>query len=86
MSDRNARPEWRAAFLNRTATRRTTRAVANADVTTTDMTPPNPTSRTPRIGAIRRAGRAAPARRGDEARAASLALPIAAMLRLLPTT
>ena len=61
MSDHKARPEWRAAFLNRTVTRRTLRDVAghgaNADA----------------------------AKRRRDAGHASPALPIAAMLQLLPS-
>lgn len=83
MNDRNARPEWRAAFLNRTVTRRTLRAVAAVAVAPETMTSPNPASRPARNVATRRAPAAVAA--PTRAPRASLGLPIAAMLRLLPT-
>ena len=86
MSDRNARPEWRAAYLNRTVTRRTLRDVVGAQSAPSDMNAKTASSRTPRSAGTHRGIARATPQPARGAKPASLALPIAAMLRLLPST
>jgi hypothetical protein len=74
MSDRPARPEWRAAYLNRTLTRRAARTLR---VT--------PALRDTASGAVGRPTATREATRRHPVPVGSLPLSIAAMLRLVPS-